>query len=85
MTTDSRPSKPNTHRAAALRYVRELLARGYTPERGEAETFIGRGSPGEPGYDIRHGVIRVPMLTGEEFRFRTLAEVIAAGQQELFV
>lgn len=68
-------------RELALRYVRQLIERGYTPEKADREAHMGFCGPGEPGYDISRGTIRVPCLRGQKFSFRALAAEAAAPLQ----
>jgi len=69
-----------TARALARCYVVELLARGYTEAKAQAEIFMGMSGPRDPGYCISHGSIRVPGL-GElgRWRFAELAEEAERG------
>ena len=57
----------------ALRYVAERLEHGYGPEDAATETMMGHGAPGEPGYSISRGKIRVPAIRGDIFSFAELA------------
>jgi hypothetical protein len=69
-------------RAAALKYVSELLKRGYTVEKAEAESVLGFVDANGLGYEIRRGMIRVPPFSGEKFRFRALAKEVSAASEE---
>ena len=57
-------------RAAAIRYVRGMLARGYTSADAAHEACMGFGAPGEPGYDIRSGKITAPSFGPDKHTFR---------------
>ncbi len=57
----------------ALKCVVELLEHGYGPEDAAAEAMMGHGAPGEPGYSISRGKIRVPAIQGDIFSFAELA------------
>lgn len=69
-------------RTAALKYVEKLLNSGYTVDKAEAESGLGVTDLGGPGYEIRRGVIEVPMFSGQKFRFRALAKEVLAGAKE---
>lgn len=69
-------------RAAALRYVRGMLARGYDTTAAAREEFSSFSGPGEPGWEIRRGKIRVPCFGPDThtFRFSELEAAIRRGQ-----
>lgn len=73
-------------RAVAIEFVAELLERGYTIEQAEHESILGfdpcDGS--NRSYSIRQGVIQVPAINGDKFRFRTLANEVPR-QRDLFI
>jgi len=72
-------------KALALEFVAMLLADGYTIEQAEHESILGfdpcDGS--NRSYVIRQCVIQVPAITGDKFRFRTLANEVPR-QRDLF-
>jgi hypothetical protein len=81
----------------ALEYVGRLLGRGYTVERASQETAWGCFGPGEPGFEIRKGIICVGFWGKEKkganrFRFSdvkakldALVELTKAPVQEVLL
>ena len=63
-------------RDLALQYVREMSAKGYTVEDAEKEICYGKGEPGQPSFEISHGVVTVGKWEPEPFRtkFADLAD-----------
>lgn len=55
------PSNADEARALAADYVRAMLAKGYGPADAKREIFSGMSGPGQPGWEIKHGKISVPM------------------------
>lgn len=72
-------------RGLAKRYVGQLIERGYREQDAKEEISMGMGGPNEPGYEISHGKITVPMLNGHTFNFTDLSQELRRGEQmELF-
>lgn len=66
--------------------IHYLKTRKWTPERAHACVFEGEGGPGEPGYDVSHGRIRVPSADPDAdwLSVDQLFDEIRAGQLDLF-
>ncbi len=72
-----------TAREWAAHYVADLLRRGYTVEAAREESTWGCSAPGEPGWEIRKGIIQVPWNGGEKFKFAELAKEVPAAPVEI--
>lgn len=74
------PLTADQARAAALRYVRGMLVRGYDSAQAAREQFSSFSGPGEPGWEIRSGKIRVPCFGPGTHTFR-FTELEAAARR----
>lgn len=74
-----------SHRATALEFVRQLLSRGYTVERAQHESLMGYDAcdGSDFSYEIRRGVIKVPVRGGDKFSFATLAKELETKSSPL--
>ncbi len=63
------PANPDEARSAARKYVRAMLARGYTSADAAREISSGFGGPGEAGYDLKYGRITVPSFGPRRWTF----------------
>jgi len=64
----------------AKRWVRHLIARGYTCEDIDREVYMGYGGPGEVGYEVSHGKI---FVRHHKFSFRQLAGELDQPEQAM--
>ena len=69
-------------RDIAKKWVRHLIARGYTCEDIDREVYMGYGGPGEIGYEVSHGKIFVRY---HKFSFRQLAEELNQPEQAMLL
>jgi hypothetical protein len=69
-------------RDIAKKWVRHLIARGYTCEDIDREVYMGYGGPGEVGYEVSHGKV---FVRHHKFSFRQLAEELNQPEQAMLV
>lgn len=81
------PTNTDEAREIATGYVRDLLARGYSPAEAAKEIHMGYGGPAEAGWTIAHGKITVPGLGQPKwtFSFAQLATEIEQGNGQMML
>ena len=81
-------TNPQSHQWAVYYARRQIEVFGVDPDRlrqSWAHTpHSGYGAPGEPGYEVAHGVMRVPWMGGHKFNASAIIDEALSAQGDMF-